>query len=303
MPLEIETPRGCPAGLDKLSKSLGRDGRDTTSSTRGNCEVMKDSLSMSPPKKSSVDHALECAARGWAVFPCSLDKSPRTPNGFYAATTEPARIRAMHVQFGFVLIGIRTGEASDLSLLDVDKQHNGLEWLEAYRHRLPATRVHRTRSGGEHWFFKHRPGLRCSTAKIAPGIDVKAEGGYALFWPAAGLEVLSDAPMADWPEWLAPPPRPALAPWTPPPGAGADKARNYATAALHNAVRRVAGTTTGSRNATLNAETFGLARFIASGTLSPGEIAEAMAHAGIASGLDAAEVAATIGSALGSAAR
>jgi hypothetical protein len=72
---------------------------------------------------------------------------------------------------------------------------------------------------------------------------------------------------------------------------------------MSNAVRRVAGTVTGSRNAALNSETYGLARFIGSGTLSPTEIASAMAHAGIAAGLDVAEVQATIASALGSAAR
>jgi hypothetical protein len=57
-------------------------------------------------------------------------------------------------------------------------------------------------------------------------------------------------------------------------------------------VVRVAGTVNGRRNATLNAETFSLARFIGSGALSPREIADAMAHSGVAAGLDVPEVAA-----------
>lgn len=249
-------------------------------------------------------HALDCAARDWPVFPVSGDKTPRTPNGHRAASTEPDRIRAMHAQFGFVLVGIATGETSGVAVLDIDRQHDGLTWWEANRDRLPVTRTHRTRSGGLHLYFRHRPGLRCSTSRIAPGVDVRADGGSIIYWPAAGFPVLSDAPLAAWPEWLMPAPKPAVAPpWTPPAGVGADKARNYATAALHNAVRRVAGTTTGSRNANLNAETFALSRFIASGTLSPTEIAGAMVHAGLAAGLDAAEVQTTIASALGSAAR
>ncbi|MBB5374324.1 bifunctional DNA primase/polymerase [Acidocella aromatica] len=251
-----------------------------------------------------LQHALECAARGWAVYPVAQDKTPRTPNGHKAASTDPERIRAMHVQFGFVLVGIRTGETSNLAVLDIDRQHNGLEWWRDNRHRLPATRAHRTRSGGLHLYFIHKPGLRCSTARIAPGIDVRAEGGSIIYWPSARLEVLSDAPIAEWPEWLTPAPKPAVAPsWQPLHVTHGDKARNYATAALHNAVQRVAGTTTGSRNAALNAETFSLARFVQSGSLSPTEIAGAMAHAGIAAGLEAAEVQATIASALGSAAR
>jgi hypothetical protein len=79
---------------------------------------------------------------------------------------------------------------------------------------------------------------------------------------------------------------------------GADKARRYALAALRGAVERVAGAAEGGRNARLNAETFGLARFIGAGALSPGELADAMAHAGIAAGLNRREVEATLASAL-----
>ncbi|GAN79025.1 bifunctional DNA primase/polymerase [Acidocella aminolytica] len=251
-----------------------------------------------------LEHALACAARGWAVYPVGTDKIPRTPRGHKSATTDPDQIRGMAVQFGFVLVGIATGDASNVAVLDIDRQHNGLEWWAANRNRLPATRTHRTRSGGLHLFFKHQPGLRCSTAKIAPGIDVRAEGGSIIYWPAIGLPVLCDAPPEDWPDWLTPTPKPAPPPaWKPIHAVNADVQRRYAEAALHNAVRRVAGTAAGSRNANLNAETYGLARFIQNGALSPAEIAKAMAHAGIAAGLDAREVQATIASAMGGAAQ
>ena len=126
-----------------------------------------------------------------------MTKPPRTPNGHKAASTNAAHIRAMAAEYGFVLVGIRTGETSNLAVLDIDKQHNGLEWYEANKHRLPDTYTYRTRSGGLHLWFKHKPPMRCSTAKIAPGIDVKAEGGYIIHWPSAGLEAVST------PLWLA----------------------------------------------------------------------------------------------------
>ena len=66
--------------------------------------------------------------------------------------------------------------------------------------------------------FKHLDGLRCSTSKIAPGIDVRAEGGYIIWWPASGLEFKDYPPdgLPQWPLWLLPsmmskpvaPPRP-----------------------------------------------------------------------------------------------
>ncbi|MDE2318951.1 MAG: bifunctional DNA primase/polymerase [Rhodospirillales bacterium] len=251
-----------------------------------------------------LDHALECAARGWAVYPVSRDKTPRTPNGHKAASTDPERIKAMHVQFGFVLVGIAAGEASNLAVLDIDRQHDGKKWWTANRDRLPGTRAHRTRSGGLHLYFKNKPGLRCSVAKIAPGIDVRAEGGSTIYWPGTGLPVLCDAPLADWPDWLTHTPKPvSVTPWKPVYAASGDSQRRYAEGALQSAVQRVASTLTGSRNAVLNAETYGLSRFIQSGGLLPAEIANAMAYAGLAAGLDAREVQATIASALGSAAQ
>ena len=246
-----------------------------------------------------LDTALDLAAAGRAVFPVGNDKAPRCPRGHLAASTDPAVIRAMHRDFGFVLVGVATGERSGIAALDIDNKPGGLDWFEANRDKLPATRTHRTRSGGLHLWFKHRAGLRSSVSAIAPGIDIRADGGSCIWWPAAGLPVLSAGPLAEWPEWLAPPPKPA---WTPPPAApwaGNDRrARAYAEAAMRRAVDRVATAAPGTRNATLNRETFGLLRLTSTGGLHAGEIAEAMAHAAIAAGLDRREIEATLRSAL-----
>ncbi len=241
-----------------------------------------------------VEHALECAARGWAVFPASQDKIPRTPNGHKAASTEPDRIRAMHVQFAFVLVGIATGEASNLAVLDLDRQHNGQEWWQANRHRLPATRAHRTRSGGLHLLFRHTPGLRCSTAKIAPGVDVKAEGGAVIYWPAAGLPVLSGAPLAAWPAWLAPPPKPAPARFYEPSG---PRPAAHIEAALAGLVRTIAGAPPGERNARLFWAACRAAELVANGELSKPLGEALLIEAACRAGLDIPEATRTIGSA------
>jgi hypothetical protein len=44
--------------------------------------------------------------------------------------------------------------------------------------------------------------MRSSAGKIARGVDVRADGGYAIWWPAAGFPILSLAKVAQLPEWL-----------------------------------------------------------------------------------------------------
>jgi hypothetical protein len=85
-------------------------------------------------------------------------------------------------------------------VLDVDVA--GLSWLDEVWDRLPPTRAHATRSGGRHLFFRHVDGLRNSVSRIADNVDVRADGGFVIWWPRQGLRVLSDAEIAEWPDWL-----------------------------------------------------------------------------------------------------
>jgi hypothetical protein len=72
----------------------------------------------------------------------------------------------------------------------------------------------------------------------------------------------------------------------------------YAGAAIANAAKRVASAPQGQRNSRLNAETFGLWRFVGLGLLDPQQIADAMTVAALQAGLGRHEIVATIESAL-----
>lgn len=246
-----------------------------------------------------VEAALAMAEQGLSVFPVSRDKRPRCPRGHLAASCDPKVIEALHIQCGFVLIGVATGEPSGASVLDIDRKDGARSWWAENRSRLPATRAHRTRGGGLHLWFQHRPGLRSSASRIAPGVDIRADGASCIWWPAAGLPVLCAAEPAPWPEWLIPPDKPRWTPALVNPWHGNDcGARRYAEGALRRAIQRVASAESGSRNNTLNAETYALMRFAVAGVLHPSEIAVAMAHAGMAAGLERREIEATLNSAL-----
>jgi Bifunctional DNA primase/polymerase, N-terminal len=151
---------------------------------------------------------------GYACFPAGPDKVPTTPHGFKSAARNPAAIEELWRRHPGVLVAVATGEMSGIAVLDIDtaKHPEALAWWELHRDQLLPARMHRTRSGGLHLIYRHRPGLTCSTGRINRGVDVKATGGSAIWWPAAGLEVIADPGLKPWPEWLmplaAPPPPP-----------------------------------------------------------------------------------------------
>ena len=104
-------------------------------------------------------------------------------------------------------VGIVTGRVSGVLVLDVDGPDGE---AELRKHGHPPTPMVRTASGGLHLYFRHpehdvRTGIR-----VAPGLDVKASGGYVVAPPSMGANgrpyewVVSteEAELADPPEWL-----------------------------------------------------------------------------------------------------
>ena len=240
------------------------------------------------------------AEAAYAVFPCQESKAPACPGGFRKAARDPAAARELWRRYHGPLIGVATGEPSGFSVLDIDRQHDGGTWFAANRKRLPRTRAHRTRSGGLHLVFLHRDGLRCSAARIASGIDVRGDGGYVIWWPAAGLPLLDDAPLADWPQWLYEAAQPPPAPVPPSAPAAPLEADAYALAALRHASGRVGVARQGGRNATLYREACGLLRLPG---LHPGDVVQALAYAARRAELLPAEIERTLASALRGAGR
>src|SRR5262245_25870803 len=128
-----------------------------------------------------LEAALEYA-RTVPVFPCGSDKKPLTPHGFKDATQDAATIRQWWTRRPNAMIGMPTGEASGLSVVDLDvgKGKDGYAALPDWKSMTP--RISRTPSGGAHLFFQHTEGRRNSTGR--DGVDVRAEGGYVILPPS-----------------------------------------------------------------------------------------------------------------------
>jgi hypothetical protein len=62
--------------------------------------------------------------------------------------------------------------------------------------------MHVTRSGGRHLLFKPSSRIGCSVSKLGPHVDTRGIGGYIIWWPACGLEVLHAKTLQPVPEWV-----------------------------------------------------------------------------------------------------
>jgi hypothetical protein len=155
------------------------------------------------PVEAALTKARELARQGLSSFPCRDDKKPACPHGFKDATRDEQKLIELWRKYPGTLVGVPTGKENGFDVLDYDHQHEkARQWYDEHYDDLPETRGHNTRSGGYHFIFQHRPGLRCSTGKICKGVDVRADGGYIIWWPATGLGS-EDKPVAPFPEWLA----------------------------------------------------------------------------------------------------
>ena len=156
--------------------------------------------------------AITLARKGLAVFPCKpRDKRPATSHGVLDATSDLATIRRWWQQEPDFNIAIATGEPSGVFVVDIDglDAEAELRRLEAEQEPLPQT-VEAITARGRHIYFKMPDAtVRNSAGRIAPGIDVRATGGYVLAPPSIHptgrpycWSVDTAATFAAAPEWL-----------------------------------------------------------------------------------------------------
>ena len=247
--------------------------------------------------ESLADIAARIAER-WPVFPVRIDAAgEKRPLVKWrdGAVRGAAAARALFEQWAGVAnaIGVPTGWASGLLVLDIDVKDGrpGRAWYEAERERLGETRLHRTRSGGGQMLYRMPDGteIRNSASKLAPGVDVRGEGGYVV-WPGSpGYSVIADIEPAPLPDWLVD----ALVALKPKPVdlgvlAGTSAAdlltaagvmgdgTAYGLAALRRACAAIAGAEEGTKHDTLNREAYSVG-----GLVSGGEVKDEVAWAAL----------------------
>src|SRR6188768_3009337 len=214
-----------------------------------------------------LEEALKLAREGVAVFPVGADKAPRTPRGFYDATTTLKVIRSW--DWSDCMIGHPPDKG--VVIIDVDPRNGGENTMALFP-ALPRTRTTKTRSDGRHYWLTVDPSLEMR-GKLGPGVDVKRSGkGYVVIPPSPGYEYIVNGRMAKAPQWLI---EELVVQTSFEPGEAASNPRYfpfqtgspYGEAALRNGLAELRGTKEGARHETLNRIAFTLGQLSAGGEL------------------------------------
>jgi hypothetical protein len=266
--------------------------------------------------------AAELAARGWPVLPLhhpmtsgcscrqpgcgSVAKHPRIKGGLNSASNDLDQVTAWWTRWPRANVGVRTGAASGLVVVDIDPAHGGLDSLERLQRRygsLPETLRVETGTRGAHLYFEH-PGVDVRNdagRRLGPGLDIRGDGGYIVAPPsvhAVGRRY----------QWLEPGAAPATLPdWLQqrllhrestrrPDPIVCD--REYAQRALDRAAHAVATAPEGTRNNTLNRAAYRMGRLVDSRAVGRHAVEAALETAATLSGLSIAESRSTIASGL-----
>jgi hypothetical protein len=299
-----------------------------------------------------ADAAARYAAAGWPVHPlhdttaghCSCQdgprcrqpgKHPRTIHGFHDASRDPATVARWWQRWPHANIGIPTGTASWLAVVDLDGPTGTATWDElAAEHGDTATAEALTPHGRHRW-YQLPSGLAVprSIRGLGDGIDVLGNDGYAIAPPSA----ITNCPKPHQPDdrcdttytWTPTTRRLALLPaWIPqqlehraaraacdrntvpqaahtrrPSSRRVRHPHRYALAALRGETGRVATAPAGQRNDALNYAAWRLAQHIHDGTLTESQVRDALARAADACGLTEDDGARTVHTTITSALR
>lgn len=199
-----------------------------------------------------LDAALACLARGWAVIPAEeRGKRPVVRwQPYQERLPGEDEVRAWFTRRPRANLAVVTGAVSGIVVLDVDTGHGGeasLEALEARHGRLPGTVEAVTGGGGRHIYFAHPHHEVRNRAGLAPGLDLRGDGGVIIVPPSvhpSGRRYSwrkdrspEEAELAGLPVWLLEP------------RFGAEGPRGHPLAYWRSLVRE--GVTEGRRNATI----------------------------------------------------
>ena len=136
-----------------------------------------------------VKAALEYGRLGWSVIPIeSRGKRPLVRWQVYQHRHPNAtEINEWFQHWPDANIAVVTGVVSGAVVLDIDPRHggeSGLQKLERQHGLITETIEARTGGGGRHPYFVHPGEILHNRVGLAPGVDLRGDGGYVVAPPS-----------------------------------------------------------------------------------------------------------------------
>jgi hypothetical protein len=155
---------------------------------------------------SSAKAAADYRRGGWCPIPIKRGSKQTALGQLAPYLNRPATQEELGA-WSWSGVGIVTGPLSGVLVLDVDGSEGE---AELQKHGHPATPMVRTATGGLHLYFRHPEHHVRTGIRVAPGLDVKASGGYVVAPPSVGANGKpyewivrpEEAELADPPGWL-----------------------------------------------------------------------------------------------------
>jgi hypothetical protein len=142
-------------------------------------------------------------------------------------------------------------------------------------------------------FFQPHDGVKCTAGNLWPNVDTRGAGGYIIWWPACGFDVIDARELAPVPDWILHrlnPPRPSA----PAPISTGRKSCKK----IDGVLRIIARAAEGERNHAAYWGACRLAEMVADGSLSQEQAIELVIEAASRTGLSEIESRNTAKSAL-----
>ncbi len=260
-------------------------------------------------------YAIKYASLGWKVFPVTPDgKTPliskaKGGNGLNDATDDPKQIEKWWAEYPDANIGLATGKASGVWVLDFDlykaPDADTLAEFQRVYGTLPDTYVQKSARGGLHYFLRYNGSkVRTCSSKIFPHVDIRGDGGFIILSPST-FEGKPYAMERGTPKYVAPAQQKlskAVQELSESPHLS-DRQDNpkdftgttpYGQAALLDEIRELRAAPEGQRNETLNKCAFSLGQLIAGGELDEFETTTTLTAIAQSIGLETREIQATI---------
>jgi hypothetical protein len=130
-----------------------------------------------------IQSALQYLNEGYSVIP--VDKEKRSLikwEPYQKERPTEALVREWFTKFKNPNIAIITGEQSNLMVVDTDTPE-AMQEVQNYLPDTIITPIQTTPHGGKHFFFQYIDGFT-NRARVAPGIDIRTQGGYIVVDPS-----------------------------------------------------------------------------------------------------------------------